>query len=549
MKKQAINFSWPAVLSDFSQDSVKENFSRGKLKVFFKGETDDHRYFSDAFAEEVIKSLPYTPVVSYYDEEKDDFVGHAREQQIFGIVDPCVEPVFEEQEDGKTWCVCEVALYTERPDMVGKLAKRIVGQPHSLELDPSSVKYVINYDEKKHFKNIEFTAGQFVGVSVLGKDQKPAFTGSAFFACDENFEAKMKMLREYCESKEDQSQNGGEDMNLQEFMKLSWGDISNKVDEAICHEYCNDAYTYVVDMFEDCAIVRFYYYVEGSCKLMRVRYSCDDNGNVTLGDVNEVRIAYEDVEVSPESATAEINMEQVVEETTDAVSEVTETNAEIGEDDKSEETFAGVQDNEVVEETTPEVESEVFKEDEEDKEDKEPETSEPEKALDEDKDDEEEDETKCEIQDNASSITEYSVAEDSDPAHVTNVEITPTTETKVSVDDEQNSTIEQETDSSFATLTESERAEFEALKRKEKIALVDSYKGSLSDEDYNTFIETVDNFTNAELELELLKAYKRSMEEAEETIKPMRAFALSSVNNNANKQESTLDTFVRKYKR
>ena len=429
--------------------------------------------------------------------------------------------------------------------MVGKLAKRIIGQPHSLELDPSSVKYVINYDEKKHFKNIEFTAGQFVGVSVLGKDQKPAFTGSAFFACDENFEAKMKILREYCEGKDDQSQNGGEDMNLQEFMKLSWGDISNKVDEAICHEYCNDAYTYVVDMFEDCAIVRFYYYVEGSCKLMRVRYSCDENGNVTLGDVNEVRITYEDVEVSPKPATTEINMEQVVveEETiTDAVSEVTETNAEIGEDDKSEETFAGVQDNiDVVEETTPEVSpntSDDFQEDEEDKDDEE----------------EKEDKTNCEVQETEQEVQQTeefftSVTENSDPAHVTDVEITPTIETKVSVDDEQNSTIEQETNSSFTALAESERAEFEALKRKEKIALVDSYKGNLSDEDYNNFIETVDNFTNTELELELLKAYKRNIEQAEETVKPMRAFALSSLNNNANTKESTLDTFVRKYRR
>ena len=82
MKKQ-INFSWPVRLSDFSVDEVQGNFSRGKLKVFYKGETADHRFFSDKFAEEVILTLPYTPIVSYYDTEKDDFVGHATEQQIF----------------------------------------------------------------------------------------------------------------------------------------------------------------------------------------------------------------------------------------------------------------------------------------------------------------------------------------------------------------------------------------------------------------------------------------------------------------------------------
>ena len=102
MKKPSvkINYSWPAELVDFSKDKIQENFSRGKLKVFYKGETADHRYFSDSFAKELVKSLPYTPVVSYYDKDKDDFVGHATEQQIFGIVDPCIEPAFEFDDDG-----------------------------------------------------------------------------------------------------------------------------------------------------------------------------------------------------------------------------------------------------------------------------------------------------------------------------------------------------------------------------------------------------------------------------------------------------------------
>lgn len=220
MKRQTINFSWPATLS-FSADNNNENerFTRGKLRVFYKGETADHRYFSDEFAEELIKSLPYTPIVSYYDEEKDDFVGHATEQNIYGIVDPHGTISFEAEDDAM-WCICDTVMYTERPDKVGEIAKKIEGHSQSLELDPSTVKYTINYDEKRHFKNIEFTAGHFVGVSVLGNDQKPAFTGSHFFTSDEMFEEKMKMLRDYCESKHDQDL-GGNEMNLQEFMKLS----------------------------------------------------------------------------------------------------------------------------------------------------------------------------------------------------------------------------------------------------------------------------------------------------------------------------------------
>ena len=101
MKKQTINFSWPAILSDFSMDTVNENFSRGTLKVFYQGETADKRYFSKAFAEELVKTLPYTPVVGHYDETKDDFIGHATNQEIFGIVDPLRPYRFEEDDDGK----------------------------------------------------------------------------------------------------------------------------------------------------------------------------------------------------------------------------------------------------------------------------------------------------------------------------------------------------------------------------------------------------------------------------------------------------------------
>jgi muconolactone delta-isomerase len=101
MKKRTINFNLPATLS-FSAENNNENelFSRGKLKVFYKGETADHRLFSDDFSENLVKSLPYTPIVSHYDEEKDDFVGHATNQDIYGIVDPCGEITFEKMEDG-----------------------------------------------------------------------------------------------------------------------------------------------------------------------------------------------------------------------------------------------------------------------------------------------------------------------------------------------------------------------------------------------------------------------------------------------------------------
>lgn len=87
----------------------------------------------------------------------------------------------------------------------------------------ADAQYTINYDEKRHFKNIEFTEGKFIGVSVLGNDQTPAFTGSQFFDSNSDFEEKMNLLKEYCEKKNGQESQEKimEIKNYSDFMKLS----------------------------------------------------------------------------------------------------------------------------------------------------------------------------------------------------------------------------------------------------------------------------------------------------------------------------------------
>ena len=525
MKKPTINFSWPVVLSDFTQDNENEKFSRGKLNVFYKGLTADNRRFSDEFAEKVVASLPYTPVVSYYDEETEDFIGHASEQNVYGLVDPCVKPEFKELEDGKTWCVCDVVLYTERPDKTGEIASKIIGQPHSLELDPKTVEYVINYDEKKHFKDIEFTAGQFVGVSVLGKKQKPAFTGSGFFGCDENFEAKMQTLREYCENtnKENVKENGGDIMDLNEFMTLSWGEISSKVDTAIAKEYEHDAYTYVVDMYADYAIARFWYYVEGCSKLMKINYTCDAEGTVTLGNIVEVHVVYEEIKPATTTTDAEINMKQIEETSIDAV-------------DSTEDLSISNPENAATDDVEDDKDDKDDKDDVEDKDD-------------DNKDNKDDEEDKITDHVENPTVTDCTtedtvVTTSEEPAQVLNVEITPT-QMEASVEDEQ--TTNEETNSSSTSFTESEREEFETLKREKKVNLLNSYKESLTEDEYNHFLTAIDSFTDASLELELLKAYKRAQEENNTSEKTIRAFAFAPVKNAVN--EDPLDAFVNKYRK
>ena len=74
---------------------------------------------------------------------------------------------------------------------------------------------------------------------------------------------------------------------------------------------------------------------------------------------------------------------------------------------------------------------------------------------------------------------------------------------------------QQET-SSTASFTESERAELETLKREKKVTLVESYNESLSEEDKAGLMEELDALTYEELELKLLKLYKAHQEAEDE---------------------------------
>lgn len=511
-----ISCSWPVKFFNFKKDETNERFSRGKCAVFFKGETPDNRYFSDSFGEQVIKTLPYTPIVSHYDAEKDDFVGHATEQDIYGIVDPCTEPTFEVLEDGNTWAVCDTVFYTERPDHIGEIAKKIEGHSQSLELDPKTVEYVINYDEKKHFKNVEFTAGSIIGLSVLGKEQKPAFTGSSFFSCDDNFAEKMKILKDYCEGNVAQEQ-GGNQMNLQEFMALSWGEISATVDQALVKEYGNEYYTYIVDMFDNKVVFKAYSYLDGSAKLFSIEYSLNEAGEVTFGTIEEVHVTYEPIS-KPETQGAENapfenqNGEQTPASTPESTPEDTPA-------DNSDATpsFEGQPVEEQTTET-PEPEAEPA-------------------SADEGTPSDFSETQPTETSENAQPADE-AVVENAGTANNFNAVDTQTQ--KVGAENENN----EKADSGSAAFTEGERAEFETLKREKKVNLLKSFTNVLSEEEYNKFMESIDSIEYDALNVDLLELYKRKKDEESSSFRT-RVFAYSQ---NARNNESDLFAYLNSLK-
>ena len=343
-------------------------------------------------------------------------------------------------------------------------------------------------------------------------------------------------------------------------------------------------------MFEDSAIVRFYYFVEGVSKLMRIKYSIGEDGVVSLGAVNEVHIVYEDIienekpEETPQfnseiDTTTQVAMAATEKKEDDVDEEVDGDGKEQEDDDKIDDcntstahsTEATAASAESAESAEPE---KIEKEDEQPASDKASAANE-----DEPKKEEEGDADKCENIstniENASGIvidmTNDNAEETSAP--VENVQITSEQDFSSSSvimkaeqsSDEENrdnsnddfpnndeSSSQQEVSTaSSAAFTESDRAEFEALKREKKIALVNSYKDKISEEDFNSFVSKIEDFDSDEsLELALLKSYKKYQEDVNSNVKPMRAFAFAPANlnnnNGNNNADYSLDSFVRK---
>ena len=279
------NFTVPAYLSDFKEIDSKRTVA--KLKVFYKGETSDGRIFTDEFAESLATTIPYTPVVAFYDEEEKDFVGHNHTQYIYGVVRGDAEVGFEE-EKGVSWLISEVMLYTDRIDNIGEVAKKIVGQPQSLEIDPDTLTYeLIKVNGRRKMK---FTGGSLVGLSVLGTSEQPAFTGSAFFkegedALKERFDKFLAHLNK--ERGTTMNPNLEAVQKYAEFLSLSYNQQMQLAYKALTDRYKDEAvYLYILEMAEDRVVYETYDWNDGTTVTYRVGVTVTDS-EVTLAESSE----------------------------------------------------------------------------------------------------------------------------------------------------------------------------------------------------------------------------------------------------------------------
>lgn len=206
-------------------NQVSPEISKGRLRIFYKGLNRNLTYITDEFANKLIQSLPYAPVVGIYDESAQDFGGHDSNRntaQMYGIVPHDPNFAWEDHldKDGilRTYACCDVYLYTGRYDA----AKQIVGKQQSMELDEKTIagnwQFVGDFPQEVFV----FTDAHFIGLSVLGDDKEPCFEGAAFYELVNKFNNFMLS----------NTSTGGKDMAVEITKPIGTDDqVENEADE------------------------------------------------------------------------------------------------------------------------------------------------------------------------------------------------------------------------------------------------------------------------------------------------------------------------------
>jgi hypothetical protein len=138
----SINMNFPITVYG-NLEKFTDVISLGRCRIFYKYDNRNGTYITDEFAEELIKTLPYTPVKGIYDDK--DYTDHGErrdEGRIYGIVPGPQDMNFAWEkhldEDGveREYACVNVYYYTALYEEAGE----ICGKGQSMELYKKSVK-------------------------------------------------------------------------------------------------------------------------------------------------------------------------------------------------------------------------------------------------------------------------------------------------------------------------------------------------------------------------------------------------------------------------
>ena len=276
MNNSIIDMNFPITVYGNLQNFT-DTMSIGRCRIFYKYGNRNSTYITDEFAEELVKTLPYTPVKGIYEEEAEDYTDHGEKRnlgRIYGIVPGPQDMNFAWEkhldEDGveREYACVNVYYYTALYEEAGE----ICGKSQSMELYKKSVKGNWKIVEGKRY--FVFEKASFLGLQVLGDDVEPCFEGAQFFALYDS----VKDLYEKLEQYQNNFQNYGEGGN-------TMPTITFKVSDSQKHSFlwtllnpnyneeCGWTVEYgICDIYDEYAIVRNY----AEAKFERIYYVKND---------------------------------------------------------------------------------------------------------------------------------------------------------------------------------------------------------------------------------------------------------------------------------
>ena len=179
--------------------------SKVQIKVCYVGNEPNRNgsIITKETAAKMANSLPGSPIVGFWKEEKADFDEHNQVINIsggsweikdttrpYGFVDLGAKVWFQDYMDGEdihTYMVTEGYIWTGRYPEANQ----------SMELDEESLKGHWTIDDKSGMEFFIINDAIFRGLCILGEDNEPCFEGSQItgsFSLDESFDSKIYRL-------------------------------------------------------------------------------------------------------------------------------------------------------------------------------------------------------------------------------------------------------------------------------------------------------------------------------------------------------------------
>lgn len=268
-------------------EKISDVLSKSRVRIFYKYMNRNRTYISDDFAEQLIASLPYTPVKAIFNKDDLDFEDHGEDNsdgRIYGIVPETPNFAWEEHEDDdgvtRTYACCDVYLFTG----IYPEAWLIPGKPQSMEIFRKTLKGEWRLSEEDAKPYYYFISGCLVGLQALGDEVEPCFEGSSFYSKlseEQLVEVMTAYVRNFTKKKEESKKMDKSLFRISDNEKADL--IFDLVNPNFNEEGNWEINAFVIDVYDDYALCRT---KDG---FMRAYYA-KDGDNVTLGETVSVKI-------------------------------------------------------------------------------------------------------------------------------------------------------------------------------------------------------------------------------------------------------------------